>query len=110
MAEAQACGLPVIVSNRINIWREVANYWGGLVNDDTLEGTIASLRRWMELTPEEIAEVGRRTLKCFNEQFNLHFNSDRILHSIEGLASCDAGRPSLSGAPATYPEEEQERA
>jgi glycosyltransferase involved in cell wall biosynthesis len=85
VAEAQACGLPVLISNKINIWREISSYWAGLVNDDTLEGTSASLRRWMELSAEEIAEVGRRSRKCFKEQFDLGDSARRIVASFEKL-------------------------
>jgi glycosyltransferase involved in cell wall biosynthesis len=85
VAEAQACGLPVILSNKINIWREVASYWAGLINDDTMEGTSASLRRWMELTEEEIVEVGRRSRKCFDELFNLKRSAPRLVGSVEEL-------------------------
>ena len=38
VAEAQACGLPVIFSEKVNIWREVMNYWAGLVGEDTIDG------------------------------------------------------------------------
>jgi glycosyltransferase involved in cell wall biosynthesis len=95
VAEALSCGLPVILSNRVNIWREVVNDRAGLVNDDTLDGVIASLRRWMELTPQEIAEVGQRSFKCYQEQFNLHRNAGRNLDALVKLMRGDEGRTAL---------------
>jgi glycosyltransferase involved in cell wall biosynthesis len=86
VAEAQACGLPILISNKINIWREISSYWAGLVNDDTVEGTTASLRRWMKLSAEEIEAAGRRSRKCFEEQFDLRACVRRIVVSFEKLA------------------------
>jgi glycosyltransferase involved in cell wall biosynthesis len=86
VAEAQSCGLPVILSSRINIWREVASYWAGLVNEDTVEGTIASLKRWSELGPEEISAVGGRSRKWFNELFDFNATSRKVLAIVEQLA------------------------
>lgn len=87
VAEAQSCGLPVILSSRVNIWREVASYQAGLINEDTVEGTITSLKRWSELTPVEISAVRVRSRRCFDELFNFKASSRRVLDTIEHLAS-----------------------
>jgi glycosyltransferase involved in cell wall biosynthesis len=91
VAEAQSCGLPVILSSRINIWREVESYWAGLVNEDTVEGTTASLKRWSELSPEEISAVRERSRKCFDELFNFNVTSRKVLDTVEELAQSRAG-------------------
>jgi len=57
VAEAMACSLPVLVSIKVNIWREIVSYDAGFVADDTIEETTASLRRWSALTAEEIAAM-----------------------------------------------------
>jgi hypothetical protein len=81
----------VILSSRINIWREVASYWAGLVNEDTVEGTTASLKRWSELSPEEISAVRERSRKCFDELFNFNVTSRKVLDTVEELAQSRAG-------------------
>jgi glycosyltransferase involved in cell wall biosynthesis len=94
VAEAQSCGVPVILSSRINIWREVASYWAGLINEDSVEGTIASLKRWSELSPEEISAVRGRSRKCFNELFDFNATSRKVLAIVEQLAQ---GSPAGAG-------------
>jgi glycosyltransferase involved in cell wall biosynthesis len=89
VAEALACSLPVIISDKVNIWREVVSYWAGLVGDDTIDGTKSSLRRWSALTTEEITAVRGRSRKCFNELFDFNFTSKRAMENVEHLAQAN---------------------
>jgi glycosyltransferase involved in cell wall biosynthesis len=86
VAEAMACSLPVIVSNKVNIWREIEACRAGLVCEDTVEGTKASLGRWADFDPEEIAGLRDRARKCFDELFNFTVTSRKVLDTIERVA------------------------
>lgn len=86
VAEAQSCGLPVILSNRVNIWREIEGSGSGLVSADTVEGTRASLERWSALSAEEIAAYRVRSAKCFEEQFDFNASAKRVLETVERVA------------------------
>ena len=86
VAEAMACGLPVIVSDKVNIWREIVSHNGGLVGKDTIDGTKDSLRRWSALTTEEIAAFRTRSKKCFEDEFDFERTSKRVLENVEQLA------------------------
>lgn len=86
VAEALSCGLPVIISTKVNIWREVMSYWAGLVCEDTAEGTREALHRWSLLTPSEIAALRSRSKKCFDELFDYKVTSKRTLENVEQIA------------------------
>jgi glycosyltransferase involved in cell wall biosynthesis len=86
VAEALAASLPVILSDKVNIWREIVNYWAGLVCEDTLEGTKASLLRWSQLTAEEIMEVRQRSKRCFDEMFNYEATARKALDIVDYVA------------------------
>jgi glycosyltransferase involved in cell wall biosynthesis len=86
VAEALACSLPVIVSDKVNIWREVVSCGAGLVGEDTIEGTKASLRRWSALTAEEIVALRIRSQKCFQDEFDYNHTSRKAMENVEHLA------------------------
>ena len=86
VAEAMACSLPVIVSNKVNIWREVERYRAGLVCEDTLDGIKASLSRWQSMSTEETAAVRLSSKQCFDELFNYDVTAQRALDIAEHVA------------------------
>jgi glycosyltransferase involved in cell wall biosynthesis len=85
VAEAQACGLPVILSNKVNIWREVEQSESGLICDDTAQSTASAMQRWSELTAEQVLKFRQRSRQCFDEQFSYATNAQRVVHSVEIL-------------------------
>ncbi|HEY1903081.1 MAG TPA: glycosyltransferase [Terracidiphilus sp.] len=92
VAEAMACGLPVIVSNKVNIWREVENYKAGLICDDTVEGVRTSMTRWQSLTGKEIATLQRQSKKCFDELFDYEVTAQKALDIVEYVAHQAGGK------------------
>jgi glycosyltransferase involved in cell wall biosynthesis len=86
VAEALAASLPVIVSDRVNIWREIVNYDAGLVCEDTIESTKAALTRWSNLTAGEIAAIRRRSRNCFDETFNYEVTARKALEVVDFVA------------------------
>ncbi len=71
VAEAMACGLPVLVSNKVNIWREVESDKAGLVDNDDLDGTIRLLQRWSTMTNEDKQRMSQNARDCFNNRFEI---------------------------------------
>jgi glycosyltransferase involved in cell wall biosynthesis len=86
VAEALAASLPVILSDKVNIWREIVSYRAGLVCEDTLEGTKAAMVRWSELSAEEIAAIRHRSKKCFDEMFSYEVTAHKALEIVEYVA------------------------
>jgi glycosyltransferase involved in cell wall biosynthesis len=71
VVEALACGTPVLLSNRVNIWREIVEDGAGLVADDTREGVGQLLEQWRAVTPEQRAAFARRARRCFEARFEI---------------------------------------
>ncbi|MBI3223904.1 MAG: glycosyltransferase [Mycolicibacterium cosmeticum] len=70
IAEALACERPVLISDKVNIWREVQSSGAGLVEPDTIEGTVTLLQRWIDLQDFERADMRRRARACFLDNFD----------------------------------------
>ncbi len=82
VVEALACGKPVLISNQINIWREIEAAGAGLVADDTPAGTHDLLARWARLPAAEQHAMGRRARAAFEEYFAIGPAADRLLAAL----------------------------
>ncbi len=71
IAEAIACGLPVLISDKINIWRYVEEDGTGFVDEDTEPGTLRLLQRWLGLSREERRTIAGRTAASFEKRFSM---------------------------------------
>jgi glycosyltransferase involved in cell wall biosynthesis len=71
VAEALACGLPVMVSYSVNISIEVAKAGAGLVHHDNQRSTTEALRRWAAMPQKYQVLMGHRAHQLFVSQFDL---------------------------------------
>lgn len=82
VAEALACGTPVLISNKVNIWREIEADAVGFVSDDTVAGAAYNLQRWLRLAPQDHAEMSARAKACFAERFHIQRGAERLLEIV----------------------------
>jgi glycosyltransferase involved in cell wall biosynthesis len=71
VAEALACGRPVLISDQVNIWQEIEQEGVGFVAPDTLEGTEALLTRWLALRDAERNAMAARTTEVFRRRYSM---------------------------------------
>jgi glycosyltransferase involved in cell wall biosynthesis len=83
VVEALACGRPVLISDKVNIWREITADGAGLSDDDTPDGTHRLMARWLALRPEERAAMSTRASACFEK----HFQVDGVARHLIDLLS-----------------------
>lgn len=83
VAEALACGTPVLISNKVNIWREIEADGAGFVADDTLAGTIVNFERWLAMNPSDFQAMKARTTVCFANRFHVRRAAARLLEIIQ---------------------------
>jgi glycosyltransferase involved in cell wall biosynthesis len=69
VVEAMACGKPVLISNQVNIWREIEAAKGGLVEDDTVIGVQRLLANWQALTESEKQAMGVQAQAAYENLF-----------------------------------------
>lgn len=71
VAEALACSRPVLISNQVNIWREVIQGGSGLVNDDSLVGTRQLVEQWLRLPTGEQQEMANKARTTYETNFQM---------------------------------------
>ena len=94
VAEALACGLPVLISNKVNIWREVEADGAGLVAPDDAAGTASLLQRWLGLTDGEREAMRGSARRCFESRFEIHRAAESLIETLTmlgGAASRQSG-------------------
>jgi glycosyltransferase involved in cell wall biosynthesis len=82
VVEALGCGKPVLISNQINIWREIELEGAGLVGDDTLTETTNLLERWISFNEAEKTSMQTRAKNCFVKLFAKGPASKRFLEVL----------------------------
>jgi glycosyltransferase involved in cell wall biosynthesis len=78
VVEALAAGVPVLISNRVNIWREIDGDGAGYVEADDLDGTTRLLQRWIDTAPTERQTMRQNARNCFEHRFEI----DRAVNSL----------------------------
>ena len=82
VAEALACGTPVLISNQVNIWREIAADQAGLVDDDDEIGTTRLLERWLSLAPGLRESMRENAARSFQTRFEVTRAAAALLELI----------------------------
>jgi glycosyltransferase involved in cell wall biosynthesis len=68
--EALACGVPVLISDKVYIWPEIQATGGAFVAKDDLEGTTELLKNWLQLPSDERESLERRTAEGYMKRFS----------------------------------------
>jgi glycosyltransferase involved in cell wall biosynthesis len=82
VAEAMACSTPVMISDKVNIWREVKRSGAGLVDSDTLEGTRSMIRQFLALTGGELSRMRIAAREEFLRSFHIEAVAQDLMIQI----------------------------
>ncbi len=75
VAEALASGVPVLISDKVNIWREIDADGAGLVEPDDLAGTARLLERWLAT---DRATMSAAAARCFAARFDIRVTAANL--------------------------------
>ena len=87
VAEALSCNLPVITTDKVNIWREIKAANAGFIGSDTLDDTLRLLDQWQHLSAAERDAMRQQARKCFDENFYYQTTRNRIAEIYQRLLS-----------------------
>jgi glycosyltransferase involved in cell wall biosynthesis len=82
VAEAMACSKPVLISNKVNIWREIEADDAGIVANDDLDGTIALIKNFLALDDSRVMKMGRNARGSFLKRFHVENAATNLIELI----------------------------
>jgi len=78
VVEALACRKPVLISDQVNIWREIEDGKGGIIARNTLEGTYQLLKDFYAMESEEKKRMGYRAYQVYQRHFTIQEAAEKL--------------------------------
>ncbi len=82
VAEALSCSLPVLISNKVNIWQEIEHDNAGLVEEDNVSGCTKLISKWLQMTDHDKAQMRSNAHRCFNNRFEINKAAMSLLNVV----------------------------
>ena len=82
VAEALACEVPVLISDKINIWREIKDAGGGIVRSDSEEGTYQLLASWSALSANQKSDMRIKAFEAYTQYFKINDNIETLIKAL----------------------------
>ena len=95
VAEALACGKPVLISDKVNIWKDIARDGAAFAGPDTAAGTLQTLQDWIALTQEQKRAMGAKAVACFHRRYDMQANASGIIEIFSKAISTPANVPAI---------------
>jgi glycosyltransferase involved in cell wall biosynthesis len=84
VAEALACRKPVLISDKVNIWREIDAGHAGLVFADTVQDTAKALQCWLAMRSEDKLSMREAAAETYQLHFTVTAMAQGMLTAIAG--------------------------
>lgn len=82
VVEALACGIPVLISNKVNIWREIEIEKAGFIKNDCFTETLLLLKEYHQLKPEEKSLMGENSRRLFLKKYQIKEAASQMLRVL----------------------------
>ncbi len=92
VAEALACAVPVLLSDKVNTASFVAEYHAGLVAEDTVAGTLQLLQGWSRKSADEKIATRQQARQLYVSKFAIQTALRHFLEVVEDSAAKGGAR------------------
>jgi glycosyltransferase involved in cell wall biosynthesis len=82
VAEALACSKPVLISNQVNIWKEIKRAESGLICEVNVNSIVEMLRTFFELDDETKEKMKTQARYTFETHFDVNKTAQRFVDAI----------------------------
>jgi glycosyltransferase involved in cell wall biosynthesis len=83
VVEALGSGRPVLITNKVNIWREIKKYHAGFVENDDLDGITGLLNKWLRASDNEKRKMRQNARQCFDENFEINKAAKSLIEFLK---------------------------
>jgi glycosyltransferase involved in cell wall biosynthesis len=88
VVETLACGRPVLISDQVNIWREIKEDGVALVQQNSVAGTTRLFLDWLGLSAEARSNMAAQAKPCFQRFFSIESATRKLLVAITPGTGC----------------------
>ena len=85
VVEALACGTPVLISDKVNIWREIKIMHAGIVGTDDIKGTTKILNEWVNKNPKQRDAMKKKAQECFQKNFEISRLKENLVEILSSV-------------------------
>jgi glycosyltransferase involved in cell wall biosynthesis len=90
VVESLACSRPVLISNQVNIWKEIEQSGAGKIATDTIEGTASLISYWMSLSADQKEQLFINARAAFVNHFSISSAAHKTMKAISGKEQLQA--------------------
>ena len=83
LTEALSCKKGVITTNKVNISKIISKYQAGIIAKNNVKSFSSSLLNYLNLSNSKKKRMSQRALKCFENEFNLPFNINNFIKTLQ---------------------------
>ncbi|MGY8914115.1 MAG: glycosyltransferase [Flavobacteriales bacterium] len=83
VVEALACTKPVLISDKVNIWREIEKGKGGVVKPDTENETFDMLQHWLSMPNEEKITMSGNAQNVYEQYFKIEQAANQFAKGVK---------------------------
>lgn len=82
VAEAMAAGRPVLITDKVNIWREIEAAGAGMVSNDDVAGVSRMLGDFLSLSADDTGRMEKAARACFLARFEVSIAVDALCATL----------------------------
>lgn len=96
VVEALACAKPVLISDQVNIFKEIVEAGGGFSDEDSEAGTFRMLKRWFNLDEQERQQMQENATRVFRQEFTIERAAERLADVLRQSGELQERKKELS--------------
>lgn len=82
IVEALACSTPVLISDKVNIWREIKEGGGGIIAEDNHNSVDIHLKQWFDLAAAKKEDYSKNARLSYERYFTIPAATDKLLNAL----------------------------